>query len=65
MTAFYNFALRIEISWAKKIVKPILETWHGNDVIVYVWFYSFWDEKLLTACNVKNNSKCRKFAIRK
>ena len=39
MTAFYNFALKIETSWAKKIGKPILETQNAaNDVIVYVWF---------------------------
>ena len=26
MTNFYDFALKIETSWAKKIVKPSLET---------------------------------------
>ena len=39
MTTFYNFALKIETSWAKKVVKPILETWNAaNNVIVYFWF---------------------------
>ena len=33
-----EFALKIEISWAKKDVKPGLETWNVNDVIVYVWY---------------------------
>ena len=37
MTTFYDFALKIEASWAKKDVKPSLETWDVNDVIVYVW----------------------------
>ena len=38
MTTFYSFALKTETSWAKKLVKPILEIWNANDVIVYVWF---------------------------
>ena len=38
MTTFYDFALKIETSWAKKDVKPSLETWNLNDVIVYVWY---------------------------
>ena len=36
MTTFYNFNLKIETSWVKKVVKYILETWNVNDVIVYV-----------------------------
>ena len=36
MTAFYDFALNIEASGAKKDVKPSLETWNVNEVIVYV-----------------------------
>ena len=36
MTTFCNFTLKIETSWAKKVVKPILKTWNANDVIVYV-----------------------------
>ena len=38
MNTFYNFTLKIETSWTKKVLKPILETWNANDVIVYVWF---------------------------
>ena len=38
MTTFYNFTLNIETSWAKKALKPIMETWNANDIIVYVWF---------------------------
>ena len=38
MTTFYNFTLKIETSWAKKVVKSILESWNVNDVIAYVWF---------------------------
>ena len=35
MTNFYNFALKIETNLAKKVVKPILETWNvANGVIV-------------------------------
>ena len=45
MTTFYNFTLKIETSWAKKVVKSILETWNVNDVIVYVWFIYFQTKK--------------------
>ena len=38
MTTFYDFAPNIETSWAKMDVKPNLETWNVNDVIVYVWY---------------------------
>ena len=41
MTAFYDFALKIESTWAKKDVESSLETWNVNDVIVYVWFIYF------------------------
>ena len=40
MTTFYNFNLKIETSWAKMVVKSILETWNVNDVTVYVWLIS-------------------------
>ena len=30
MTTFYNFTIKIETSWAKKVVKPTLETWNAN-----------------------------------
>ena len=34
MTTFYSFARKIETSWAKKLIEPILETWNtANDVI--------------------------------
>ena len=36
MTTFYDFVLKIETSWAKKDVKPSLETWNVNYIIVYV-----------------------------
>ena len=42
MTVFYNFALKIETSWAKKVVNPILETWNAPNVIVRL-VYSFPD----------------------
>ena len=38
MTTLYNFALKVETSWAKKVLKPIMDTWNTNDVIVYVSF---------------------------
>ena len=38
MTTFYNFTLKAEVSRAKVVVKPILDTWNANDAIVYVWF---------------------------
>ena len=45
MTTFYNFTRKIETSWAKKVVKCILETWNVN-VIVYVWFIYFQIKKM-------------------
>ena len=38
MITFYDFALKIEAHSTKKDVKPSLETWNVNDVIVYVWY---------------------------
>ena len=38
MTNFQTFALTIEPGWAKRMVKPILETNDANDVSMYVWF---------------------------
>ena len=57
MTAFYNFALKIETSWAKKVVKPILETWNASNVIVYA---------LLIHSIIKNfkNMQYTKFTIK-
>ena len=34
----YLLPIKIETSWAKKVVKAILETWNTNDAIVDVWF---------------------------
>ena len=34
MTTFYNFSFKIETNCAKKVLKPILETWNANDVII-------------------------------
>ena len=54
MTNCYDFTLKIETSWAKKVVKFILETWNVNDVIVYVCFIYFQTKK-------KNkNMQCKK-----
>ena len=65
LTNFYNFALKIKTSLAKKIVKLILETWNAKHVIVYVLFIRFQTKKILPTCNVKkNNSKCGKFTIK-
>ena len=50
---FYNFTLKLETSWTKKVVKSILETWNFNDVIVYVWFIYFWIKK-------NRNMQCKK-----
>ena len=36
MTTFHNFALKAEISWVKKLLKPISETKNAN-VSRYVW----------------------------
>ena len=33
-----SYLIKIEISWAKKDVKPSLEIWNVNDVILYVWY---------------------------
>ena len=63
-TTFYNFTLKTETSWAKKVVKSILETWNANDVIVYVWFIYFWIKEI-KICNLKkNNFKRTKFTIK-
>ena len=35
MTTFFIFTLKIEASWAKKVVNSILKIWKVNDVIVY------------------------------
>ena len=40
MITFYDFVLKTETSWAKKDVKPNLETWYVTDAIVCVWYIS-------------------------
>ena len=52
MTTFYDFALKIETSWAKMDIKPSLETWNVN-VIVYVWYIYSQIKKI-------KNMKCKK-----
>ena len=61
MTIFYGFTRKTETSWAKKIVKFILENWNV-DVIVYVWFIYF---RIKNAACRKNNVKCTKCTIKK
>ena len=64
MTSFYNFILKIQSSWAVKVIKSILETWNVIDFIVYVWFTYFLIKKL-KICNVKKNYfKYTKFSIK-
>ena len=46
LTTFYDFVLKIEISWVKIGVKPSLETGNINDVIVYVWYIYFQIKKI-------------------
>ena len=45
MTTFYKFAFKIETSWAKKVLKPILETWDATNNIIVCFVYSFSDKK--------------------
>ena len=40
MTTFYDFALKIKTSWAKKDVKSNLETWNVDDVVCVWYLYS-------------------------
>ena len=44
MTTFYNFALKIETSWAKKVVKAILENWNAtnDDIVYYIGLFILW-----------------------
>ena len=52
ITIFHNFALQIETGWAKRVVKPILETRNVNDVPVYVWFNRF-QQAVARRCSIK------------
>ena len=58
MITFYNFPLKIETSWAKKVVRTISEIWNANDVIVCL-VYSFSDKNNFksTKLKKKNNIK--------
>ena len=42
MITFYNFTLKIETSWAKKVVKSIVQTWNVNEVTVMFILFIFW-----------------------
>ena len=53
MTTLYDFALNIEASGAKKVVKSSLENWNVNDVIVYIWYINSQITKI-------KNVKCKK-----
>ena len=45
ITTFHNYALKVETSPSKRMVKPILETRNAND-IAFDWFiYLFLDKK--------------------
>ena len=58
MTNFYKFALKIETSITKGVIKPISKTGNSIDVIVYVWFIYWFSVKKIKTCIVKkNNSK--------
>ena len=41
MTTLYNFAVKIETNWAKKVVKPILETWMPPMMIIIMILFMF------------------------
>ena len=42
MITFYNFTLKIETSWAKKVVKSTVQTWNVNEVTVMFILFIFW-----------------------
>ena len=64
VTTLYNFALKIETSWAKRARKPILETWNANDVTVYVWFIHSLTKSFKNMQCKKYHSKCPKSTIK-
>ena len=41
MSNFYNFAVKIETSWAKTVLKTISKTRNANDVSMYVLLIHF------------------------
>ena len=63
MTTSHISANKVEASWAKRVIKPILETRNSSDVWIV---YLFSDKKKLKGCNgKKDNSKSKKFPIKK
>ena len=38
MITFYNFILKIETSWPKKVVKSILDTSNANVIMKFILF---------------------------
>ena len=64
MTTFYDFPFEIQTSSTKKVVKPSLETWNDNGVILYVWFIYSQIKIKIKICDVNINSKCTKFTIK-
>ena len=63
MTAFHNFAFKIETSCAKIVFKPILEARNVN-VCRYAWFIQFWIKILKRYSARKNTSKRSKSVIK-
>ena len=55
MITFYNFPLKIETSWAKKVVRTISEIWNANDVIVCL-VYSFSDKNNFKSTKLKKKT---------
>ena len=50
MTNLHNFAFKIETSWAKRVIKLILETKNTSTMLVSMCMaYSLQDKKLKTA----------------
>ena len=45
--AFYNLTLKVDTSWAARVVWPILETTNANDVCMYIWRLHFSRHKVL------------------
>ena len=63
-STFYTVTLQIEISWAKKIFRPILETWIMPMMLLCMFGLFILELKILKIYNVKNNNaKCTKFTI--
>ena len=64
MATYYNFALRIETSSPKRVVKPIPES-RKPMMLLRMFGLFILGEKKLKTYNVKSyNSKCTKFVIK-